>query len=77
MKIIFKKSKEDEISVSVKDGDKEKEFKYIDMIKSLIVSKKLNQPEIHGDFTESEVKSIKSMIKFINDEVDEFYKEED
>lgn len=69
MKLVFKKSKDAEISVFQKLDDQEKEFSYVDMIKCLIKSKKLEQPEICGEFTEAEVKSINSMVRHINSRV--------
>ena len=71
MKLVFKKDEEAQISVfQVVDGDEE-EFSYVDMIKSLIESKKLDDPEISEGFSEAEEKSIKSMVSYINDEISE------
>ena len=50
-----------------------KEFNYVDMIKDLINTKSLEEPEMDGDFTDSEIDSIKTMIKHINTDVSEFY----
>jgi hypothetical protein len=69
MKLVFKKDKESQISVfQVVDGH-EKEFSYIDMIKALIDSRKMEPPEISDGFTESEISSINSMATFINKEI--------
>ena len=71
MKLIFKKDKESQISVfQVIDGQ-EQEFSYVDMIKALIESKKMEEPEISGDFADTEGKSIKRMVEFINKEIEE------
>lgn len=71
MKLIFKKDKESQISVVQDiDGD-EKEFSYVDMIKTLIASKNMEDPEVSEGFTEAEIKSINSMVEFINKEVEE------
>ena len=69
MKLIFKKDKESQISVfQLLDGH-ELEFSYVDMIKALLKSKQLEAPEISGGFTDAEVKSINSMVTFINKEI--------
>ncbi|MCK5564003.1 MAG: hypothetical protein KAJ07_02050 [Planctomycetes bacterium] len=69
MKLIFKKDEDSQISVVQDIDGKKQEFKYVDMIKALIESKELEEPEIEGDFTDAEEASIKRMVKFINDEV--------
>ncbi len=79
MKLIFKKDKDEENQININvfqiiDGQ-EQEFSYVDMIKALIESRKMEDPEISGDFTEAEVTSIKRMVEFINEKVEE--KEED
>ncbi len=75
MKLIFKKDEESQISV-VQDVDgTEQDFSYVDMIKALIESKKMEEPEISEGFTEAEITSIKGMVELINEEVEE--KEED
>ena len=73
MKLVFNKNDDLEISVTQKNGDEEKEFNYVEMIKDLISTKSLEEPEMNGDFTDSEVDSIKTMIKHINTDVSEFY----
>ncbi|MEQ8428476.1 MAG: hypothetical protein RLT87_06250 [Gammaproteobacteria bacterium] len=77
MKLVFTKNDQHEISVTRKHGEETTEFKYIDMIKGLIDVKKLDEPEFVGEFTDAEKGSVLSMIKHINNEVDEFYSEED
>ena len=42
---------------------------YVDMIKALIESRKLEPPEISEDFFEAEILSINSMVTFINKEI--------
>ncbi len=75
MKLIFKKDDKSQISVVQYIDGKEQKFSYVDMIKALIESKKMEEPEISGDFTGAETESIKRMVKFINEQVEE--KEED
>lgn len=66
MKLVFKKAEDAQISVfQVVDGH-ELDFSYADMIKTLIKSKKMETPDILDGFSEAEVKSIKSMVKYIN-----------
>ena len=80
MKLSFIKNEELEVSVSQKHGkhgDQHKAFNYVDMIKYLIKEKKLDEPELIGEFSDSERESISSMINHINQEVSDFYAEED
>ena len=69
MKLMFKKDKANQISVFQKVGGNEEVFSYVDMIKTLIKSRKMEAPEISEGFTEAEIKSIKSMVTFINKEI--------
>jgi len=75
MKLIFKKDDESQISVFQSIDGKEEKFSYVDMIKALIESKKMEEPDISEGFTEAETKSIQRMVEFINKEIEE--KEED
>jgi hypothetical protein len=69
MKLIFKKDDKSQITVFQNiEGNKQK-FSYVDMIKSLIELKKMEEPEISDGFTDTEVASIKRMVEFINKEV--------
>jgi coenzyme F420-reducing hydrogenase delta subunit len=76
MKLTFSKNDELEVSVMQKIDNDYKAFTYVEMIKSLIEKRKLEDPEITGKFSDSEKESIASMIKRINDEVSEFYAQE-
>lgn len=69
MKLTFKKDKESQISVFQVVDEQEKEFSYVDMIKALIETKVMEEPEISDGFTDAEIKSIKSMVKFINEKI--------
>lgn len=66
MKLVFKKAEDSQISVFQIVNGHEREFSYVDMIQALIESKKMETPDISDGFTEAEVKSIKSMVKYIN-----------
>ena len=77
MKLVFNKNEQLEVTVSQKSGDETTEFNYVDMIKSLVTNKKLDEPEVVGEFLESEKDSISSMINHINEEVTKFYAEEE
>ena len=69
MRLIFKKDEKSQISV-VQDVDgTEQDFSYVDMIKALIESRKMEEPEISEDFTVAETTSIKRMVDFINNEI--------
>ncbi|USF86408.1 hypothetical protein [Candidatus Endoriftia persephonae] len=69
MKLVFSKDEAHQIVVfNCFDGEK-KEFSYVDMIKVLIQSQHLEEPEVSEGFSEAEVNSIKSMVSFINKEV--------
>lgn len=72
MKLIFEKDEEHQINVYTKQNGKKNDFSYIDMIKELIRSGKLEDPEIAEGFTASEIQSINSMVKFINEEISRF-----
>lgn len=74
MKLVFKKNKDHQISVFHEVDGKQHEFSYVDMIKALINSKKLDKPDISEDFTDAEIKSIKSMVTLINKEIPEIKK---
>ncbi len=70
MKLIFKKDDESQISVFQDIDGKEQDFSYVDMIKALIESREMEEPEIsEGGFTDAEVTSIKRMVEFINKEI--------
>jgi len=69
MRLVFKKNEESQISVFQKVDDREQDFIYVDMIKALIASRKMEDPEISEGFTEAETKSINSMVAFINKEI--------
>lgn len=77
MKLSFSKNEELEVSVTQKTGEEYKSFNYIGMIKSLIENKRLDDPELIGDFSDSERESISSMITHINNEVSDFYNDDD
>lgn len=66
MKLIFKKDKEHQISVFHEVDGKQRDFSYVDMIKALVKSTKLDEPDISEGFTDAETKSIKSMVTRIN-----------
>jgi hypothetical protein len=71
MKLIFKKNEGAEISVLQNAGGVEKDFDYVGMVKTLIESKKLEAPDIIGNFTDAEKASIISMVTFINKELED------
>lgn len=77
MKLVFSKNKELEVSVHKKSGDSRSDFSYIDMIKGLIKTKKLDDPDLDGEFSDAEKGSINSMVKHINVEIASFYSDED
>jgi len=69
MKLIFRKDDDSQISVVQDiDGDQQ-DFSYVDMIKALIESSKMEKPEMSEGFTEAEVESINRMVEFINKEI--------
>lgn len=73
MKLEFTKNDKHEITVLSVEGESKTEFKYIDMINSLIKNKHIEEPELIGNFSESEKLSISSMINHINTVVSSFY----
>lgn len=77
MKLVFKKNEKQEISVLSRDVDNTTDFNYIDMIKKLIDVKELEEPEFNGEFSDSEKDSVLTMINHINQEVGDFYSDND
>lgn len=71
MKLIFKKDDKSQISVFQDIDGQKKDFSYVDMIKALIESRKMEKPEISEGFTEAETESIQRMIELINKEIEE------
>ena len=69
MKLVFKKDKDSQINVTQKVEDVELDYSYVDMIKSLIDTRVMEQPEISDGFTEEEIKSVNSMVTLINKEI--------
>lgn len=69
MKLVFKKDEKSQISVFQNIDGKEQEFEYVDMIKALIATKEMEEPEISEGFTDAEITSINRMVEFINKEV--------
>lgn len=69
MKLTFKKDEKSQISVVQDIDGEEQDFSYVDMIKALIESKKMEEPEISEGFTDAEVASIRRMVEFINEEI--------
>lgn len=66
MKLVFRKNEASEICVSRMVEGAEEPFSYVDMIKELIESRSMEEPEIVGNFTDAEKGSIKSMMTHIN-----------
>jgi len=71
MKLVFKKDERNQIVVHQLVDDQEIDFSYVDMIKALIKSGRMEQPDVGEGFSEAEKKSIASMIEFINSKVSE------
>ncbi len=76
MKLLFKKNDKSEIGVTQSIDGNEKPFSYVDMIKELIKSKKMDEPDISPGFTTAEVNSINSMVTFINKDISETEEEQ-
>lgn len=66
MNLKFVRNEESQIIVTQVTDGKENDFNYVEMIKSLIKLKEMEEPEISKDFSEPEIKSIKSMVAYIN-----------
>ena len=66
MKLVFRKDKARQISVFHEVDGEQREFSYIDMIKTLLKSRRLDEPDISEGFTEAEINSIRSMVTRIN-----------
>ena len=68
MKLIFRKSDQEEITVLQSCGDAERSFAYTDMIKALLTDGELEVPVLEGTFTAEEQSSINNMVNEINRE---------
>lgn len=66
MKLVFRKNELEEITVLQSFNGDERKFDYADMIKVLIDDGELEDPEIEGDFTADESRSIRNMVSEIN-----------
>jgi len=66
MKLVFRKNDLEEITVLQSSSGDERKFDYADMIKVLIDDGELEAPEIEGDFTADESRSIRNMVSEIN-----------
>ena len=71
MKLVFKKDEKSQISVFQSVDGKEIDFSYVEMIKTLINSKELAEPQILDGFSDPEKDSINSMVSHINKELSE------
>ncbi len=69
MKLVFKKDENQQIVVKNDFDGEQKDFSYVEMIKELIETRRLDDPVILDGFSEAETNSIKSMVTFINKEV--------
>ncbi|MDD2324500.1 MAG: hypothetical protein PHW63_00590 [Alphaproteobacteria bacterium] len=77
MKLVFSKNEELEISVHKLVAGEKTAFSYTDMIKDLINTRRLDEPELEGKFTDTEKESIISMVEHINTEVADFFSDEE
>jgi hypothetical protein len=75
MRFHFNKDKDNQINILLEMKGKKQTFSYIEMIKEIIVSGKLEASIISESFTEAEIKSIGSMIGHMNKVIDEIKKD--
>ena len=66
MKLVFRKSDQEEITVLQSFNGDERNFLYTDMIKALLKDGTLEAPVIEGAFTAEEKRSINNMVSEIN-----------
>jgi hypothetical protein len=66
MKLVFRKSEDEQISVFQSVDGGETAFLYTELISTLIGDPKLEDAELVGDFTDEEKRSIASMVSSIN-----------
>lgn len=71
MKLIFEKDAEKNLQVKIRDGLAEKEFSYIDMIKSLRDNNVFDASEFDANITEDEQDRVNSMLLKINEVITE------
>lgn len=76
MKLIFDKKKDGNLDVYIRDGLGEKDFSYIEMIKSLRSSNIFEDSEFLGEIAEEEKSRIATMLSRINEVITEKNKDE-
>ena len=70
MKLIFTKDEEHQVAVAQENEGQRHNFSYVEMIRGLLDEGPMEPPELNGDFTASENKSINRMVGFINEVID-------
>lgn len=71
MKLIFEKDQEYNLNVKIRDGLGEKDFSYVEMIKSLRNSNTFEDSEFHQDISEEDKGKINTMLIKINEVITE------
>lgn len=71
MKLIFSKDENNNLSIQMATGTIVDEFSYINMIKELIKNNKFDETEYSENITDKERETINSMLKEINDSIEE------
>jgi hypothetical protein len=66
MKLIFRKDKEQNIEILIRNEVAEDKFSYVEMIKSLIKKNQFEESEFETGITEFEKESINKMLANIN-----------
>ncbi|MFZ2205534.1 MAG: hypothetical protein WA057_03490 [Candidatus Magasanikiibacteriota bacterium] len=66
MKLIFRKDKEQNIEILIRNGVAEDKFSYVEMIKSLLKKNKFEECEFEEGITDFEKESINKMLTSIN-----------
>lgn len=66
MKLIFRKDKEENIEILIRNGVAEDKFSYVEMIKSLLKTNKFEESEFEPGITDFEKESINKMLVNIN-----------
>ena len=67
MKLVFEKKDPQTVEVKINNKGQIQDFDYVSMLKGLLQCGELADPELKGEFSKTEINSIGSMIKHLND----------
>lgn len=71
MQLAFEKKDDDKVEVFFKEDNQKVAFDYGELVLKLYNDKRMEPPEICGDFTEVEKQSIEQLVADINNAIEE------